>query len=104
MTFSGKLFFWRGPAPYHFVRVPKKQCAELAAAAKLVSYGWGMIPVEVTIGATRFTTALWPKDGGYIVPIKNAAREAETLALDDTVKLTLAIGVRARRRASGSTG
>lgn len=88
---------WRGPAPYHFVRVPPKQCEELAAAAKLVSYGWGMIPVEVTIGKTAFTTSLWPKDGGYLVPIKNAAREAEGLELDDVVKLTLAIGVRARR-------
>lgn len=97
MKIKGPIIFWRGPAPYHFVKVPAKQCDELAAAAKLVSYGWGMVPVEVTIGKTTFTTSLWPKDGGYIVPIKNAAREAEDLELGETVTLTLTVAPRARR-------
>ena len=94
MKIRGPLFFWRGPAPWHFVKVPAKQCDELAAAAKLVSYGWGMVPVEVTIGKTSFTTSLWPKDGGYIVPIKTAARAAEGLELGDVVTMTLRVAGR----------
>jgi hypothetical protein len=50
-----------------------------------------MIPVTVTIGATRFTTSLWPKDGSYIVPVKSAVRKAEHLELGDTVTLRMVV-------------
>jgi len=35
-----------------------------------VTYGWGMIPVEVRIGGTHWPTSLWPKDGGYVGPLR----------------------------------
>jgi hypothetical protein len=38
LQFSGDIWFWRGPSPFHFVTVPDEECAELAAAALLVSY------------------------------------------------------------------
>ena len=69
LEFSGEIWFWRGPAPWHFVRVPEDECDELAAFS-FVSYGWGMIPVTARIGGPSWTTSLWPKDGGYIVPLK----------------------------------
>ena len=49
-----------------------------------VSYGWGVIPVTVRIGEHEFTTSLFPKDGGYLVPIKDMVRKAEGLVLGDT--------------------
>jgi len=52
LEFSGKIWHWRGPAPYYFVTVPTKQCHDLKATAKLVTYGWGMVPVQVQIGET----------------------------------------------------
>jgi len=64
LQFSGELWYWRGPAPFHFVTVPDEDCGALEAASSFVSYGWGMIPVRVRIGTTEFRTALWPKDGG----------------------------------------
>ena len=77
LQFSGPVWHWRGPAPFHFVTVPEDESAALASAAGLVSYGWGMIPVTARIGATEWTTSLFPKDGGYIVPLKDAIRRAE---------------------------
>jgi len=93
LRFTGPLWFWRGPAPWHFVTVPEAECGLLAAASELVTYGWGMIPVEAKIGSTTFTTSLWPQDGGYIVPVKSAVRKAEKLELDDSVTVHLSVEV-----------
>jgi hypothetical protein len=92
LEFSGDVWFWRGPAPWHFVTVPDDQCHEIEAASRLVSYGWGMIPVTAHIGETSWTTSLWPKDGRYIVPLKTSVRKAEGIDVDDTVTVRLTIG------------
>jgi hypothetical protein len=91
LEFSGVVWHWRGPAPYHFVSVPEEECGALEAAAPRVSYGWGMIPVRVRVGATEWSTSLWPKDGGYVVPLKDRARRAEQVELGDTVTLRLVV-------------
>jgi hypothetical protein len=48
---------------------------------------------EVRIGATRWTTSLFPKDGGYVVPLKAMVRKAEGIDVGDTVEVGLAIDV-----------
>jgi Domain of unknown function (DUF1905) len=91
LEFSGEVWFWRGPAPWHFVTVPDKQCGALEAMSAAVSYGWGMIPVAAQIGRTRWTTSLFPKDGGYVVPLKVWVRAAEGLELGDVVTVRLTV-------------
>ena len=93
LEFSGEVWFWRGPSPYHFVTVPHEESAELKAASALVTYGWGMVPVEVRVGSTRWTTSLFPQDGGYVVPLKDQVRNAEQIDIGDTVTLRLAVDV-----------
>jgi hypothetical protein len=90
---SGELWFWRGPAPWHFVTVPQEPSAALEATSTAVSYGWGMIPVTARIGATGWKTALWPKDGQYIVPVKAWVRKTENLELGDLVTVRLEIDI-----------
>jgi hypothetical protein len=75
------------------VTVPEDESAELADAAARVTYGWGMIPVAARIGTTRWTTSLFPKDGGYIVPLKDAVRRSEDLDVGDPVTLHLHVDV-----------
>ena len=91
VEFSGELYHWRGPAPYHFIRVPEGIADGIREIANVVSYGWGVIPVRIRIGATEWETSLFPKDGGYIVPIKDRVRLGEELTLGDIVTLELAI-------------
>ena len=91
IDFSGEIWFWKGPAPWYFVTVPEEQCRDLKAVSGSVTYGWGMIPVHVWIGKTKWTTSLFPKDGSYIVPIKASARKAEKLEEGDKVKIRLEI-------------
>jgi hypothetical protein len=93
LEFSGEVWFWRGPSPYHFVTVPEDESVELQAASALVTYGWGMIPVEVRIWATRWTTSLFPRDGGYVVPLKDLVRNAERIDVGDTVTVRLVVDV-----------
>ena len=90
-SFAGELWYWRGPSPYHFVTVPDDASAALRAMSSVVSYGWGVIPVRGRIGASAFETSLFPKDGGYVVPIKDAVRKAEGLSLGDVVAIELAV-------------
>ncbi len=93
LEFSGDIWYWRGPAPFHFVTVPGPECGALESASAEVSYGWGMIPVTVRIGRTEWTTSLWPKDGRYIVPLKTAVRKAEAIDVGDTATTTLAVDI-----------
>lgn len=91
LAFEAEVLEWRGPSPYYFVEVPEPMCDDLRVAARDVSYGWGVVPVTVQIGATSWTTSLFPKDGGYLVPLKDRVREAEDIAQDDVVELVLTI-------------
>jgi Domain of unknown function (DUF1905) len=91
LEFEAEVFQWRGPSPYYFVSVPEPMCDDLRVAAHDVSYGWGVVPVTVQIGATSWTTSLFPKDGGYLVPLKDRVREAEDIAQDDIVQLVLTV-------------
>lgn len=91
LEFTGEIWFWKGPSPWHFVTVPEDGCRELESTAGMVSYGWGMIPVTARIGQSRWTTSLWPKDGRYIVPVKAWVRKAETVDVGDTVTVALTV-------------
>ena len=93
MEFHGEIWHWRGPSPYHFVTVPDEDCATLETVAPMVSYGWGMIPVRAVVGETEWTTSLFPKDGRYVVPLKDAVRRAELLEVGDVVAVRLVVDV-----------
>lgn len=90
-SFTGTMIEWRGPAPFYYIAIPADLCVEIKAAAKVLSYGWGVIPVTSTIGKTTFTTSLFPKDGGYLLPVKNAVRLPEKLELGMQVKVKLSL-------------
>jgi len=87
----GPIWHWRGPAPFYFVTVPDDDSRELKAVSGAVTYGWGMIPVTARIGSTTWKTSLFPKDGRYLVPVKDAVRRAETLAEGDEVGVVLEV-------------
>ena len=91
IQFEGKIFYWRGPAPFLFVAVPEEPSLDIKAISTRVSYGWGVIPVTVRIGETEWKTSLFPKEGRYLVPIKMSVQKAENLDVDDNVVIQLEI-------------
>ena len=92
LEFRGEVWQWRQPSPYYFVTVPEDESQALHDVAH-VSYGWGMIAVTARLGRTRWTTSLWPKDGGYVVPFKVAVRRAEGIEDGDVVDVGLEVRV-----------
>jgi GNAT superfamily N-acetyltransferase len=95
---GGEVFEWRGPAPYYFLAVPEREGADLRAAALAASYGWGMLPIRARIGSVEWTTSLWPKDGGYLLPLKDAVRKPLKLSGGDAVEVRLSFDERPRQK------
>lgn len=93
LEFTGEVWYWRGPSPFHFVTVPAAESAQLQAVAAAVTYGWGVLPVTARVGPTSWSTSLLPKNGGYLVPVKAWVRTAEGIDLGDTVTVRLIVDV-----------
>jgi hypothetical protein len=89
--FDGKIWFWKGPAPFYFVTVPAEPSLDIKAISAIVTYGWGVIPVHVRLGKTEWKTSLFPKEGSYLVPIKASVRKAEHLEEGDNVTIRLEV-------------
>lgn len=92
LRFRGEMIYWRGPAPFTFVRIPEAESEDIAEVAAMVTYGWGAIPVNARIGETDFYTALFPKDGVYLLPVRVAVRRAEGVEVGDEVDVELSLG------------
>jgi hypothetical protein len=86
--FDGRVIEWRGPAPFYFVTIPTEESDDIKLVAKGIEY-WGQVPVVARIGDVEFSTALFPKEGRYLLPLKNAVRTAARIELDQIVAVEL---------------
>jgi uncharacterized protein DUF1905 len=89
--FTAEIWYWRGPSPYHFVTIPDEPSADIQSVAPRITYGWGMIPVQVRLGAAAWKTSLFPRNGGYVLPVRDSVRRAEAVELGDTVSVRLQV-------------
>ena len=93
-AFVGRVIEWRGPAPYYYVAVPESVSEDIQEVSALVTYGWGVIPVEARIGETAFTTSLFPKDGRYLLPLRDAVRKPQGIGVNDEVAVEMHLAPR----------
>ena len=96
IRFVATVVDWRGPSPYFFAPVPEAEAETIRRLARALSYGWGMIPVAARIGDVEFTTALFPKDGTFLLPLKDAVRRKAEITAGDAVEVELTLQARAR--------
>jgi len=89
--FDTRIIEWRGPAPYFYAPVPAEHVEELRRIAKIVSYGWGCVPVKAKIGQVTFTTSLFPKADTYLLPIKTAVRRKTNVTAGETIAVLMTI-------------
>lgn len=101
VTFVADLFHWRGPSPYYWLRLPEPACDHVRVQAGAATYGWGVVPVSVRVGGTDWETSLLPRDGGYLLPVKNVVRNAEQLGEGDPVTVAMTVAPRRGRAANG---
>ena len=85
VAFKGELFYWRGPSPFHFVEVSKKASEKIRDHRKELTYGWGVIPTVVKVKDFEWSTALFPKGEGYLIPVKDVVRKRLDLELGDLI-------------------
>ena len=91
IVFAGRVIEWRGPSPYYFVPVPDEESADIREVAAMATYGWGVIPVEARIGQVTFETSLFPKNGGYLLPLKDAVRRPQAISAGDDVSVEMTV-------------
>lgn len=89
---ESELFEWRGPSPFHFVKIDSDISNQIKTEAKLLSYGWGVIPIYGVIGDSQFTTSLIPKDGCYFIPVKDSVRKTQDILLGQLVCIDFNLG------------
>jgi len=94
IVFEAEIIEWRGPAPFLFAVVPDEHIGAIRYAAMTESYGWGVVPVVATVGDTLFATSLFPRDGGYLLPVKVAVQRAEAVGLGDRIAVRMRVGRR----------
>ncbi|WP_068873974.1 MULTISPECIES: DUF1905 domain-containing protein [unclassified Phenylobacterium] len=99
IAFEAEVIHWRGPSPYFFAAVPTEQVELVRQAARAASYGWGVVPVDARIGEVAFETSLFPKDGGYLLPLKDAVRRKANITAGDAVAVEMAVRPRNGRPA-----
>lgn len=92
-TFTAELFRWQGDGAWFFVRVPQEISDDVRDSLTGPPGGFGSVRVDVTIGASTWTTSLFPEkaSGTYVLPVKKAVRAAE--GIDDGDTVTVEIGL-----------
>ena len=93
VKFEARIWIYPGAAAWHFVHVPRDESQELSAAYGPRKKGWGSIPVDASIGATKWKSSVFPdkQSGTYLLPLKLAVRRAEGVGDGDPVRVVLSI-------------
>lgn len=94
--FETPVIYWRRPSPFFFAPIPADRVEELRQVSKVVTDEWEMAPVEAQIGDVVFTTALFPKDETYLLPLKAAVQRKTKITAGDLIAVDMAIQPPAR--------
>lgn len=92
-AFRSELFVWdaASTASWFFVTVPADVSEELRLGAG-EPRGFGSIGVQATIGATTWSTSVFPSNdrpGCFVLPVKKAVRTAEGIDDGDDVDVSI---------------
>jgi hypothetical protein len=71
--------------------VPEEASADIREVAAMATYGWGVIPVVARVGDIEFETSLFPKDGGYLLPLKDAVRKPQQITDGDEITVSMSL-------------
>jgi hypothetical protein len=72
-----------------FVDLPEPLSDEIADIVEGRTRGFGSVRVDVTLGATRWRTSIFPGSSTYALPVKKAVRRAEGVATGDQVHVAI---------------
>jgi len=93
VVFDAELWTWdaRRADSWTFVSLPADASEEIRALTGAARRGFGSLRVRVTVGASMWTTSIFPGSGGgpYVLPVKRPVRTAEALDVGDIATVTI---------------
>jgi uncharacterized protein DUF1905 len=93
IEFEAELWLWeaRRQETWTFVSLPVDASEHIRELAAGVARGFGSLRVRVSVGASTWTTSIFPDSSreAYVLPVKRAIRTAESLDTGDVVSLTV---------------
>ncbi|MFI9506906.1 DUF1905 domain-containing protein [Nocardia sp. NPDC052566] len=80
---------------WHFVSLPEEIADDIEEKYAHRAGGWGSVRVDVTIGASQWSTSLFPdkSQATYILPVKKSVRTAEDLVAGAPAKVELVVAI-----------
>ncbi|MFC9893504.1 DUF1905 domain-containing protein [Nocardia sp. NPDC127579] len=94
-SFTAEVWEHPGMGAWHFVSLPEAIADEIEELYGHRTGGFGAVRVHVTIGATRWSTSLFPDKtrGTYVLPVKKPVRTAEGLEAGSTPRIEVEVAL-----------
>lgn len=91
--FTADLWRYTGQAAWYFVTLPHDVADDIDELTADHRRGFGSVRVEVTVGATTWTTSIFPdtKSESFVLPVKKTVRVAEGLDEGEAVVVHLTL-------------
>ncbi len=95
LRFDAELWLTEGDAGWHFITLPTDLAEDVRDHSEGRTAGFGSLPVKATIGATSWSTSIFPdkRRSSFVLPVKKAVRVAEQLAAGDVADVQLLIAL-----------
>lgn len=94
IEFDGEVFRWdaRDDASWYFTALPPELSADIREVPR-PTRGFGSVRVRARIGSTQWATSIFPDKASesYVLPLKKAVRDAESLVDGGTVFVHLEV-------------
>lgn len=86
VEFEAELWIWdaRRDDSWTFVSLPGEASEDIRELTAGPRRGFGSVRVKVTVGGSSWRTSIFPGQEGYVLPIKQAVRNAEKIEAGDT--------------------
>ena len=91
--YAAQIFRWQArEQEWVFVALPAELSADIREIPR-PRRGFGSVRVEARIGLSRWRTSIFPdaSQGGYVLPLKRAVREAEGIGVDGVIAVWLEV-------------
>ena len=77
LVFAAEVWIAPGDGAWHFLTVPEEP-SEVIRLESGPRVGFGSVKVRVTVGASTWSTSVFPNTGDtYVLPLKRQIRDAE---------------------------
>ena len=91
IEFEGEVWRWEARTDsWFFTSLPPELSADIREIPR-PQRGFGSVRVRARIGTSTWMTSIFPGSDAYVLPLKKAVRDAESLALGDIAVVSLEV-------------